>query len=47
MRKRHATDDVDTPIKTLCGREPARIDNVMPDCATCLRVIKSRPEPSR
>lgn len=41
--KRHATDDVDRPDKTLCGREmPADVDNANPDCKACLRVIAAR-----
>lgn len=42
--KRHATEDVKDPERTLCG-EPASthtIDNADPDCARCMRVIKSR-----
>lgn len=46
--KRHATENVDKPERTLCGegihptRSALRIDNVSPDCGRCLRVIAAR-----
>lgn len=45
--KRHATENVDAPTRTLCGEKiPERsallIDNAIPDCKRCLRVIAAR-----
>lgn len=47
--KRHATEDVSEPDRTLCGeklppkeRSAFRIDNANPDCKRCERVIAAR-----
>lgn len=45
--KRHATENVDRAERTLCGetipeRSALLIDNAMPDCKRCLRVITAR-----
>jgi hypothetical protein len=45
--KAHATDDVVPVDRTLCGehigeRSCLRIDNAMPNCKRCLRVIAAR-----
>ncbi len=45
--KRHATEDTDAPVRTLCGekipeRSALKIDNADPDCKRCQRVIAAR-----